>query len=262
MVNAETETATDDEARLHRWERRAELPLLALAVVFLVSYAVSVLDTRLGDTEEKVLDAVTLGVWAAFALDYLVRVGLARRRWHFVRTHLFDLLVLSLPLLRQLRVLRLLTVLTALEGQLRGSLRSTVTTYVVASTALIGFVAALAALDAERDAPGTTIASFGDAVWWAMTTITTVGYGDTYPVTTEGRLVAAGLMVAGIALLGTVTATLASWFVERLRTDTAESAAEDAADRAAEQADHTELVAELRTLQDRIAGLERALHRP
>ena len=56
------------------------------------------------------------------------------------------------------------------------------------------------------------IKSFGDAVWWAITT--TVGYGDHYPVTGLGRLVAFGLMVGGVALLGTVSATLASWLIE------------------------------------------------
>jgi voltage-gated potassium channel len=77
-------------------------------------------------------------------------------------------------------------------------------------------VAALAVLDAERDAPNATITNFGDALWWAVTTITTVGYGDRYPVTTEGRLIAGALMVAGIALVGVITASLASWFVQRI----------------------------------------------
>ena len=68
-------------------------------------------------------------------------------------------------------------------------------------------------LDAERSAPDASITTFGEAVWWTITTISTVGYGDRYPVTVEGRLVAATLMVAGIALLGVVTASIAagSW---------------------------------------------------
>jgi voltage-gated potassium channel len=58
-------------------------------------------------------------------------------------------------------------------------------------------------------------------MWWALTTITTVGYGDHYPVTTMGRFVAAGLMIGGIAVLGVVTASVASWLVEQVSKDTA-----------------------------------------
>jgi hypothetical protein len=75
---------------------------------------------------------------------------------------------------------------------------------------------ALAVLDAERGKPGANITTFGDAIWWAMTTITTVGYGDRYRTTAIGRLAAAGLMIGGIALLGVVTATLASWLIEQV----------------------------------------------
>jgi voltage-gated potassium channel len=65
-------------------------------------------------------------------------------------------------------------------------------------------------LDAERSSPDANITDFGDAIWWAVTTMTTVGYGDRYPATSAGRMVAFALMIGGIALLGTATATLAS----------------------------------------------------
>ena len=97
------------------------------------------------------------------------------------------------------------------------SLRARATTYVVAGAVLLGFVAALAVLDAERDSPEANITSFGDALWWAAATMTTVGYGDAFPTTGEGRIVGFGLMLGGIALVGTVTAALASWFVEQQR---------------------------------------------
>jgi voltage-gated potassium channel len=87
---------------------------------------------------------------------------------------------------------------------------------VAGAVALVAFIAALAMLDAERGEPDATVATFGDALWWAATTVTTVGYGDYFPSTTEGRLVAVGLMVTGIALLGVITAALASWFVEKV----------------------------------------------
>ena len=71
-------------------------------------------------------------------------------------------------------------------------------------------------LEAERGAQAASIKSFGDAIWWALTTVTTVGYGDHFPVTARGRLVAAGLMIGGTALLGVVTATFASWSIDRV----------------------------------------------
>jgi voltage-gated potassium channel len=88
--------------------------------------------------------------------------------------------------------------------------------YTTGATALIGLAASLAVLDAERDAPGASITTFQDAAWWTLTTVTTVGYGDEYPVTSEGRLVAATLMIGGIALLGVVTGLVASWFVRMI----------------------------------------------
>ncbi|WP_324276688.1 potassium channel family protein [Blastococcus brunescens] len=97
------------------------------------------------------------------------------------------------------------------------SLRGRVIVYVCGATSLIIFVAALALLDAEGDHPDANVDGFGDALWWAFATVTTVGYGDRYPITTEGRVIAAGLMLAGIALLGVVTATFASWLVERVQ---------------------------------------------
>jgi voltage-gated potassium channel len=78
-------------------------------------------------------------------------------------------------------------------------------------------LAAAAIYNVERDADGANIHSFADALWWAATTVTTVGYGDRYPTTGAGRLIATTLMVVGIALIGVVTATIAAWFVDRLR---------------------------------------------
>ncbi|WP_427008442.1 cation:dicarboxylate symporter family transporter [Pseudarthrobacter sp. H2] len=86
---------------------------------------------------------------------------------------------------------------------------------------LLVYAGALAVLDAEENAAGSNITNFEDALWWAMTTITTVGYGDHFPVTLLGRLVAAGLMIGGIAVLGVVTASVAAWLVENVAVETA-----------------------------------------
>jgi len=94
--------------------------------------------------------------------------------------------------------------------------RGKVGLYASGVTVLVGLSASLAVLDVERDAPGATITTFPDALWWTLTTITTVGYGDRYPVSVEGRMVAAALMIGGIALLGVITGFVASWFVEKI----------------------------------------------
>jgi len=74
----------------------------------------------------------------------------------------------------------------------------------------------LAALDAERSATGSNITTLGDSVWWAFVTVTAVSHGDYFPVTGTGRLVAVGLMLGGVILVAVVTATLASWIIERI----------------------------------------------
>ena len=128
--------------------------------------------------------------------------------------HLPDLLVVVLPLLRPLRLLRLMVLLRFIDRGVIRSLQGRVATYVVCATALVLYAGTLAELQAERGAPGSTIQTFGTALWWATTTITTVGYGDVYPVTTQVRLVAGVLMVAGVAFLG-ACATLSSWLLGR-----------------------------------------------
>lgn len=250
-----------DEPRLAAWERRLDWPLTVLAVGFLFIYAWSVLDTSISDRARWWQEALLWSIWAVFVLDYLVRLGLARRRLRFIGRHLLDLVVIVLPMFRQLRVLRLLTVLSVLNRLVRNDFRGRVGIYVAGATALVSFVASLAVLDAERRSPDASITTFPDALWWTMTTISTVGYGDRFPVTWQGRLVAVSLMVAGIALLGVVTATIATWFVERIRNveesvEEVEQAVQDAAGaERVTQAELAEVLAELRRLNHRLEQL-------
>lgn len=208
-------------SRYDLWRRRVEIPLTVAAAVFLVAYAVPILDTRLNHPVVRTLSIISWVTWAAFGIDYLARLYLVRRRWYFVRTHVLDLALVALPLWRPLRALRVVTLVTVVNRRAGSTLRGRVATYVTAGTLGVLFISALAVLDAERNAPGGNIRSFGNALWWAITTMTTVGYGDRYPVTFTGRVIAAGLMVCGVALLGIVTASFASWFLRRVAEDEA-----------------------------------------
>lgn len=238
------------EPAVSAWEARTDLALTVAALLFLGVYAWQVLDTDVGPGLHLVLEIALWVIWAVFAADYLVRLVLARRKWRFVWRHLFDLLAVALPMVRQLRALRLITVLRVLNRRFGSGLRGRVGIYVGGTTLLIGLAASLAVLDAERHHPDASITTFGDAVWWTLTTITTVGYGDRYPVTAEGRLVAATLMIGGIALIGVATGTIASWFLEKI------AGAEDT-----DQATHAEVVAlrsELAELRAELAAFSRS----
>jgi voltage-gated potassium channel len=199
-----------------RWERASDVPLTVAAVAFLAAYAWPIIQPDLPAAWDRACEITNWATWAVFALDYAVRFGLAPRRRSFVRANLASLASVVLPLLRPLRLLRLVTLLHVLNRKASSSLRGRIAVYVTGATALIVFVASLAELSAERGHRGANIVSFDDAWWWAIETVTTVGYGDRYPVTLTGRLVAVGLMLAGIALLGVITAGLASWVVEKV----------------------------------------------
>jgi len=239
-----------------RWERRTNTPLLVLALVFLVVLLLPML-ANLTPAQATAVSIANVLIWAAFALDYIARLYLAVERMRFVRTHVLDLLIVLLPMLRPLRALRLLrlgSVLGAAHRRAQRSLHVRVTTYVVAAVVVVLAVTGTAVVDAERGAKDPNIRTLSDGLWWAATTVTTVGYGDRYPTTTAGRLIAVGLMVVGIALLGVVTATIAAWFVDRLR------GVEEAEEKT--EATLAEVLAELREVRAELAAIRRQSAEP
>ncbi|MET9674289.1 ion channel [Streptomyces sp. NPDC006482] len=202
--------------RQERWDRLMETPLAVASLAFLASYAIRVLGRN--SLSQGWLDlclAVTLTSWAAFIVDYAVRLrlsGLGPLR--FVRTHLLDTVVLLIPLLRPVRMVSIYERLQRRREKPRLSLYARVMVYSGLTVSLLGFAGALVVFQFEADAPGATIVTFGDAVWWACSTLATVGYGDVVPVTPVGRLTAVGMMACGLALLGAVTGSFSSWLIQ------------------------------------------------
>jgi voltage-gated potassium channel len=203
----------DPDTPQARWEARMEVPLALASLGFLSAYALRVL-AHLQTTALDLCLAVTLAAWALFAVDYAVRWRLSGQRLRFVRTHVLDTVVLILPLLRPLRVVKMYETVQRRHGRPRLALHARVIAYAGLAALLLGFTGALAVYQQEHDAPGASIRTFGDAVWWTCATLATVGYGDVVPVTPLGRLIAIGVMAIGLALLGAVTGTFASWLLQ------------------------------------------------
>lgn len=212
------------EDGLKRFEQATELPLLVLALA-MVPLLIAQLVVEPSSGVDQGLEVAGWFIWAVFAVEYVVRLLLTDRRWQFVRKEWPDLLIVVLPFLRPLRVVRsaralrllrlgrLASVLVeATQGARRLLVRHRLHYALLITIAVV--VGAAALIFAVEEGHGGSIDSFGDALWWAVTTVTTVGYGDMFPVTPAGRGVAAALMVAGIALFGVLTANLAAFIIE------------------------------------------------
>lgn len=196
------------------WGRASYWPLTIAALAFLFAYTFQVI----GDLDgvwSTVCSTVVALTWVMFLADYVARLLLSSPKRLWVRSHLFDVLVVILPTLRPVRLLGAFTRVASFTKSVGSSLRAQMLVYGTGIALLLIWQASLAVLSAERHAPGASITSFGNAVWWAFCTITTVGYGDFTPITVEGRVVAVLLMICGVVLVGLITATFASWVLER-----------------------------------------------
>lgn len=191
-----------------RWVAATTRPLDILGLVFLIDFLIGRLVPDGPAWWEPSLTVVSVLVWVAFVIDYVVRLALSPHRWAFVKQHPLDLVMVLLPMLRVLRAILLIrrSFKNVSTERIAGSLLAIVGV-IVASGAILEFAV-------EHNAPGANITTLGLAFWWAIVTTTTVGYGDTYPVTPVGRVIASVIMLVGIGLIGTVSATVAAWFVK------------------------------------------------
>ena len=210
-------------------EQKQALHPINVIVFFLSLYVIValIIDTffRLSKEVSTLLHEIDYAICIIFFIDFLHRFFTAKNKAQYMRWGWIDLLS-SIPMNfflagRLFRIFQLVRVLRAIRSIryvsqyfLKNKIKSA-----FASAAIIAFLAivlsAIGILQVEKDVPGTKITNAEDALWWAYVTITTVGYGDIYPVTSEGRIIAAVLMTVGVGLFGTFTAYVASWFVSK-----------------------------------------------
>jgi voltage-gated potassium channel len=211
-------TVTPPDARRLAWEQRTSSTLAVLGLLFLVAYSLWVLVPQPADWLIIAIAIAVVVTWFVFAVDMIARIALTDRgrRLRFLVTHPLDVLALFMPLFRALRVAGLLKHIPMLAGRSGAAVRGSVIAHALVYATVYIYVIALAMLQAERSAPESTITTFGDALWWSLVTITTVGYGDTYPVTGVGRFLAVLLMGGGIVIIGTASAIVVSYITERM----------------------------------------------
>lgn len=209
-----------------RFSRAVDGPLTVLALL-MIPLIVLPLVVDLSPGTESAFLAIDYLIWAVFATEYAIKLYLAPNRRQFVAHHIPDLIIVVVPMLRPLRVLRSVRLLRLLRlvrlaafaakglHEARGILRHRGLNWVLLIVLILNLIAAAAVLEFERGKPEANISSYPDALWWAVTTITTVGYGDRFPMSPAGRGVAVVLMIAGIAMFGVITATIAAYFVEQ-----------------------------------------------
>ena len=220
MLNAEGERVSDARSpREIAYERWTTLPMILLSFVFMLAYSVLILDDlRFSNVFTVVLAYALAAIWMLFIIDYFVRLGLAANKRTFVRRNILDMSSMVIPFMRPFLLLVYLARLPWFRGRTGSSLRARIMAYAGFAVVMFIFVISLAVLSAERHAPNATIINYGDAVWWAMETISTVGYGDMVPVTVPGRIFAVMLMLGGMVIVGATTATVISYLNDRVQT--------------------------------------------
>lgn len=230
--------------RYDAYARRTDHWMAVLAFVFLVVWSARVIfELSLPGPIKATMALVLTWIWVVFLADIIIRTVISKKSWRYLWTHPIDVIAVVIPAARPLKILTTFTQSAAFATS-KGRLKTMQA--VGMSVALLLWIGSVAVLAAERHVEESSINTFGDALWWAVVTVTTVGYGDFSPVSVEGRVIAVLMMLIGIALIGVVTASVAAAFV-RLTTQDGELD-----DQEREKVRHEQLL-------ERIANLEAKL---
>jgi voltage-gated potassium channel len=232
-------------------ERVTRYPMTLLGVAWLV-IAITVLTTDVKGSASIPLVGTLFALWAILLVEYLVRLVVTPDRRGYLKRRWVEPVTVAVPAFQGWHFVGIEKMsLLFHEGWLRGQaiLRHHSLFRVLIAAAGTLFVGAWLVLLFEENAKGSNIHSYPDALWWAIVTVTTVGYGDRFPVTGGGRTVAVILMLVGIGLIGVLTATVASVFIKEHTDATKEEFKKG----------HADLGQQLSVISDRLADVERRL---
>lgn len=189
------------------------MPTLVLSLIYTASFVYPIYWYPVGHSVKVICLIINYLTWAAFAFDYVIQYTLAPHKKKFFKAHIFELILVAIPFFRPLRALRALVFTTQASIRSKKAFIKSIPVVMTGAAIVMIVIMGAAILDIERNAHGSNIHTPMDALWWGLVTITTIGYGDKFPVTTEGRLVAAVLIIFGVAMISTLTASFAAWIL-------------------------------------------------
>ena len=199
------------EKNLAAWEDRSSTPMFVASVLYLLAFAAPIMSTRIQEPYDGYLNIIQMILWGLFAADYCVRLYLAPRRLYFITHNLMNLAIVLLPAWRIVSFLAMMHLTTNRQYKRLSELAVKLFGY----TAIFIIMFALSIYSVESSEPGAMIRDLPTAYWWMFTTLATVGYGDVYPVTGIGRVIAVIVMLYGGGLVAVATGALASWIIEK-----------------------------------------------
>ena len=188
--------------------------LTVLAIAFLVAFSYPAFVDPVPNSTQTLLNVVQWVSWIAFATDLIFGLTNAKNKKEYLKKHPLEVAAVLLPFLRPLRLMRVISFGGLAIQKVAIGRQFAITIKVFLASIFVAYISAVQITITERAVEGSNIKNFGDGLWWAITTVTTVGYGDRYPTTTEGRCLAVALMIMGISLMGVITASVAAWFVK------------------------------------------------
>ena len=188
--------------------------LTFLALAFLVAFSYPAFVNPVPSSTQTLLNIVQWVSWIAFATDLIYGLINAKSKRQYLKKHPLEVAAVLLPFLRPLRLMRVISFGGLAIQKVAIGRQFAITIKVFLASIFVAYISAVQMTITERAVEGSNIKNFGDGIWWAITTVTTVGYGDMYPTTTEGRFLAVTLMIMGISLMGVITASVAAWFVK------------------------------------------------
>lgn len=200
------------EKNLAAWEERTSKPMFVASVLYLLAFAAPIMSTRIHEPYNAYLNIIQMILWGLFAADYCIRLYLAPRRLYFITHNLMNLAIVLLPAWRIISFLAMIYMTTNRQYKRLSELAVKLFGY----TAIFIVMFALAIYSVESSEPGAMIRDLPTAYWWTFTTLATVGYGDVYPVTGIGRVIAVVVMMYGLGMVAVATGALASWIIEKI----------------------------------------------